>query len=248
MDDSSESEEQRRHDRGAEEVRFDMDEQWAAEDAVLQLLVGSTAEARQAAVILAMLPTRERSIEIDKVKREIDSMCLSKAFNMAPVTVQASVKYIGNHLSTLATGLPIEVELDKCSQLARDSLSQFRYFLRVMDDGGKELAGDEAFAKLLDFAQKEVQAKRELKDDIEKKIRQLQCIAKVSHTATCNELLVDKQEVGVKAAKRQKTWSTPASGKASSSSATSSSSKTPGPSDKKKQHDLAREASMRMFS
>ena len=132
---------------------------------MLNSLVGSTAETRAAFVVLSKLPDESHDVDIDRAKQSLELLSASKAFEMSPMSVQASVTHVLRHLNTLAKGLPIIVGAEKLSNLARDCLARFRWFCRCVGPKKTELRGDEAFTFLLNRALQDAEAKRALDEE-----------------------------------------------------------------------------------
>ena len=202
-----------------------LDSFWGICDQVILLLVGQGAESRAAATIMGKLPAKDRRVEISVAKHSLEQMANAKAFTMSPAAVQAGLKHVSQHLEVLSQGLPVSVELDKISRLARDCLGTFKYFLVVEDTKSKVLVGDDAFEYLLKTCIEAKEKGAEMPSESAKLIMQYQWMALASQTADVATVLEAAQKSEVQATKKMRTG---AKGSASSSTTGASSSSSGG--------------------
>ena len=124
-----------------------MDDYWVLEQSLLRSLVGSSAEARISAEILAGLPHATKETPLLVCLQRLEAMAAGKAMKLSPEGLQAGARFICKHLQLLSMGVALSAKIDNCSQLVKAALARFQFFLSEPhpDIKGEKLRGCAAF-------------------------------------------------------------------------------------------------------
>ena len=121
-----------------------MNHWWEFENALLLCLCGATAEARAAASIMILLPSEDRHVGIPQVRGQLEVLQASEQMRFSPVNVQAGLTFLLKLLGTMEMGIPLGINTEEVSKLARDCIASFGDFLvRDAPDAqdGEEVVG-----------------------------------------------------------------------------------------------------------
>ena len=141
-----------------------LDDYWVLEQSLLRSLVGSSAEARISAEILAELPDANKETQLLVCLQRLEAMAAGKAMKLSPEGLQAGARFICKHLQLLSMGVALSAKIDNCSQLVKAALARFQFFLSEPhpDIKGEKLRGSAAFEVIFDRASAAHKANKEV--------------------------------------------------------------------------------------
>ena len=226
-----------------------MDDWWAIEDSLLASLVGTTAEARAGAVIMAMLPDEDKELQDKKaVLTRLQTLQSSQQMTMSPISVQASLKYVVKTLSSMVLGIPLLVNTDEITRMAADCVGTFEFFLQrdILDEKEEQpdvISGETCFRHILTCAKLTLDAEKPVPEDDCADLALFRWLCPAEMEPILIEVLARLQS-GVPKAKKAKAASAAAAAVSVSGAASSAS----GSKKKETNKQKARDAAMSLFT